>query len=111
MSALPAVKAIPKHHPRLLLLSAVSRVLFIPMYYLCNIRGVASAPIIPSDLFYLLIVQGGFGLTNGMIGTLAMMGAREYVDPDEVEAVGAWMGLCLTAGLAAGSAASFSVAG
>lgn len=64
-----------------------------------------------SDFFYLFVVQGLFGLTNGYLGSLTMLAASAYVDPAEREAAGGFMGLCLVAGLTVGSLASFFVAG
>ena len=66
---------------------------------------------VESDLFYLLLVQFPFGLTNGWLGASSMMAAGEWVAEGEREAAGGFMGLCLVAGLAVGSVLSFSVAG
>jgi equilibrative nucleoside transporter 1/2/3 len=95
------------HLPRIVLIAALSRVVFIPLYYMCNLDG--QGAIINSDLFYLIIVQFGFGLTNGYLGTICMMGAGEYVDVGEREATGAFMTLMLVIGLTVGSIASFAV--
>jgi equilibrative nucleoside transporter 1/2/3 len=65
---------------------------------------------IKSDFFYLFIVQLLFGMSNGFIGTMCMMGAVEYVDIEERESAGAFMTLMLVGGLAAGSVLSFIVA-
>jgi equilibrative nucleoside transporter 1/2/3 len=96
-------------HPRLLLVLSISRIVFIPLYLLCNINGKGAA--ISSDLFYLLVVQLLFGVTGGYIGSNCMMGFVEYVDVDEREAAGSFMSLSLVAGLAAGSLLSFLAAG
>ncbi|TKA29744.1 hypothetical protein B0A50_03107 [Salinomyces thailandicus] len=97
------------HRPRLLLLLAILRIAFVGLYHLCNIRG--RGAIVESDFFYLFVVQGLFGLTNGYLGSLTMLAASAYVDPAEREAAGGFMGLCLVAGLTVGSLASFFVAG
>jgi equilibrative nucleoside transporter 1/2/3 len=39
------------------------------------------------------------------------MGFQELVEPDELEAAGGFMSLCLVGGLTAGSLLSFGVAG
>lgn len=104
--ALPALRM--THRPRLLFALAVARLGFIPLYFLCNIRGKGAA--IGSDFFYLFIVQLFFGLTNGYIGSNCMMGFAEYVEPEELEAAGGFMSLCLVGGLTAGSFLSFAVA-
>lgn len=84
------------------------RIAFIPLYLLCNIRGRGAA--INSDTFYLIIVQFLFGLSNGWLGSNCMMGSVEWVDVDEREAAGGFMGLMLVAGLTVGSLLSFLTA-
>ena len=121
--------------PKTLLLLSVLRVLHIPLYYLCNIQHataqptsalVAAAPLVTKmlstvssaapgirgDLFYLLVVQLPFGLTNGYVGSCAMMGATgpQYVEEHQRESAGSFMGLALVFGLTVGSLMSFLVA-
>ncbi|KAF1961830.1 hypothetical protein CC80DRAFT_401301 [Byssothecium circinans] len=96
-------------HPRLVFLLSVCRMIFIPMYLLCNIGGKGAA--ISSDAFYLLVVQLLFGVSNGYIGSNCMMGFAQWVDVEEREAAGGFMSLCLVAGLTVGSFLSFFAAG
>jgi len=91
-------------NPKILATGATARILFIPLYYLCNIKGRGAS--VESDLFYWLI-QFTFGLTNGYVGSNTMMIAPGLVDEDEVSAAGGFMGLCLVTGLAVGSTGSF----
>jgi solute carrier family 29 (equilibrative nucleoside transporter), member 1/2/3 len=93
------------HYPFALFAVAMARLLFIPLYFLCNIKGRGAT--ISSDFFYLVIVQFLFGLTNGYLGSLCMMGAVDWVAPEEREAAGGFMGLMLVGGLAVGSLLSF----
>lgn len=95
--------------PSLLFLVSVARAGFLPLYLLCNIRG--RGAVVPSDFFYLVIVQFPFGLTNGWLASNSMMGAAEWVEEDEREAAGGFMGLSLVSGLAVGSLLSFTAAG
>ena len=95
--------------PAALFALSLARWLFLPLYLLCNIRGRGAA--VDSDLFYLLLVQLPFGLTNGYLGSSSMMAAGEWVDEGEREVAGGFMGLCLVAGLTVGSLLSFSVGG
>ena len=95
--------------PRLLFALTAARVVWIPLYLACNIRG--EGAVVPSDFFYLFVVQFLFGLTNGWLSASSMMAAPEWVDDGEKEAAGGFMGLCLVAGLAAGSVLSFTAAG
>ncbi|PNS15255.1 Equilibrative nucleoside transporter 1 [Sphaceloma murrayae] len=97
------------HRPRLIFVLAFLRIIWIPLYYLCNLGG--KGAVIKSDFFYLFVVQLLFGITNGYIGSSCMMGAAEWVDPHEREAAGGFMGLCLVLGLAVGSLLSFLISG
>ncbi|KIV81035.1 hypothetical protein PV11_08488 [Exophiala sideris] len=93
------------HYPFALFCLAMARLLFIPLYFLCNIKG--KGAVVSSDFFYLVIVQFLFGLSNGYLGSECMMGAGEWVAPDEREAAGGFMGLMLVSGLTVGSLLSF----
>jgi solute carrier family 29 (equilibrative nucleoside transporter), member 1/2/3 len=96
------------HRPRVLFSLAAARAALIPLYLLCNIGG--RGAVVPSDFFYLFVVQLAYGVTNGWIGSSCMMAAGEWVDEGEREAAGGFMGLCLVAGLSLGSFLSFSIA-
>ncbi|KAL5119349.1 hypothetical protein ACEQ8H_002836 [Pleosporales sp. CAS-2024a] len=104
--ALPALRL--THRPRLLCFLAVARLAFLPTYFLCNIGGTGAS--VRSDLFYLIIVQLSFGLSNGYLGSSCMMGFAEYVEAEELEAAGSFMSLSLVGGLATGSFLSFAAA-
>lgn len=106
LTLVPALAATDR--PQLLLLLALLRAGFIPLYLLCNIRG--RGAIVASDAFYLLIVQFGFGVSNGYLGSECMMGAAEWVDETEREAAGGFMSLMLVGGLSVGSLLSFLAA-
>jgi equilibrative nucleoside transporter 1/2/3 len=102
--------SLPFRGPQALLFAlSVARILFLPLYTLCNIHG--RGAIIPSDLFYLLLVQFPYGLTTGWLASNCMMTACERVDKDERELAGGLMALCLMCGLTFGSLLSFTVAG
>ncbi|RFU31097.1 hypothetical protein B7463_g5260, partial [Scytalidium lignicola] len=96
------------HKPIFLFVFSIARVVFLPMYRLCNIEN--HGALINSDAFYLIVVQLGFGLTNGWLGSSCMMTAPEWVEDGEREAAGAFMVLMLVAGLTSGSFLSFTVA-
>jgi solute carrier family 29 (equilibrative nucleoside transporter), member 1/2/3 len=97
------------HHPFALFCLSMARLVFVPLYLLCNVGGRGAR--IQSDLFYLALVQLLFGVSNGYLGSSCMMGAGEWVQQEEREAAGGFMGLCLVAGLAVGSLLSFFVVG
>ena len=98
-----------RRRPSALFVVGLARIAFLPLYMLCNIRGAGA--VVNSDLFYLFFVQFLFGLSNGWLGSNAMMAAGEWVAEGEREATGGFMGLCLVAGLAAGSLLSFTASG
>ncbi|KIY01529.1 uncharacterized protein Z520_03081 [Fonsecaea multimorphosa CBS 102226] len=93
------------HYPFALFCIAMARLLFIPLYFLCNIKN--KGGVVRSDFFYLIIVQLLFGLTNGYLGSECMMGSGQWVPPEEREAAGGFMGLMLVGGLTVGSLLSF----
>ncbi|EAQ91040.1 hypothetical protein CHGG_02975 [Chaetomium globosum CBS 148.51] len=93
--------------PRVLFAVGLARWGFLPLYLLCNLHG--RGAVVESDLFYLGVVQFPFGLTNGWLGSSAMMAAGEWVAEDEREAAGGFMGMCLVGGLALGSVLSFTL--
>ncbi|PHH54367.1 Equilibrative nucleoside transporter 1 [Ceratocystis fimbriata CBS 114723] len=95
-----------QHQPKVLFTISLLRFGFLPMYKLCNIGG--RGAIISSDLFYLTLVQFPFGLTTGWLASSCMMASADWVEEGEREAAGGFMGLCLVAGLAAGSVLSFT---
>lgn len=96
-----------RRRPRALFLFGCCRFAVLPLYLLCNLHG--EGAVVGSDLFYLVVVQVPFGLSNGWLASNAMMAAAEGVEEGEREAAGGFMGLCLVAGLAVGSLLSFAV--
>ncbi|KAH9887518.1 nucleoside transporter [Xylariomycetidae sp. FL2044] len=98
-----------RERPAVLFAVSIARLLFLPLYALCNIHG--QGAVVNSDVFYLVVVQFLFGLTNGWLASNCMMAAGEWVEEGEREASGGFMGLCLVAGLAFGSFLSFTAAG
>ncbi|KAK3902008.1 nucleoside transporter-domain-containing protein [Staphylotrichum tortipilum] len=98
-----------RHRPRWLFAFSLARWVVLPLYGLCNLHG--RGAVVESDLFYLGVVQVLFGVTNGWLGSSAMMAAGEWVGEGEQEAAGGFMSLCLVGGLTVGSVLSFSAAG
>ncbi|KAK6436528.1 hypothetical protein LTR95_007280 [Oleoguttula sp. CCFEE 5521] len=107
LTASPALSLVRR--PRVVFALSILRIGWIGLYHLCNSRG--EGAVVKSDFFYLVVVQLLFGLTNGYLGSTCMIGASEWVDPEEREAAGGFMGLCLVSGLAVGSLGSFFAAG
>lgn len=107
LSTLVPKMAASVEYPRAIFTIAICRAAFIPLYLLCNINGRGAA--IHSDAFYLLIVQFPFGLSNGFVGSICMMGASHWVAAHEREAAGGFMGFMLVGGLTVGSFLSFLI--
>ncbi|RAL64217.1 hypothetical protein DID88_002109 [Monilinia fructigena] len=105
---LPLLPFNTKARPIPLFVFSILRVAFVPLYLLCNIEGKGAK--VNSDVFYLLVVQGGFGLSNGWLGSSCMMAATEYVEEEEREASGSFMMTNLVGGLMIGSLLSFAAA-
>ena len=105
-TALPRAKL--GHRPKLLLAFAVARLIWLPLYLMCNLNG--KGAVISSDFFYLVVVQFGFGLSNGWLGATCLIGAPLWVGEEEREAAGGFMGLVLIGGLTLGSLLSFAIA-
>lgn len=98
-----------KDRPFVLFVLSACRAGLLPLYFLCNIGS--RGAVVSSDFFYLFVVQLGYGLTNGWLGSSCVMASGEWVDEGEREAAGGFMGLCLVVGLTIGSILSFTVAG
>lgn len=87
---------------------ALARFAFLPAYFiLCNVYGPGTG-LIQSDAVYLLI-HFLFGVTNGHLGSSAMMQAGSYVDSHEKEQAGSFMTMMLAFGLTTGSFFSFAL--
>ncbi|KAL4887137.1 nucleoside transporter-domain-containing protein [Aspergillus karnatakaensis] len=97
------------HRPWILVILAIARAGFIPLYLLCNVSG--QGAVVNSDFFYLFIVQLLFGATNGYLSSCCMMGAGYWVSDEEREPAGGFMSLMLVGGLATGSLLSFLASG
>jgi equilibrative nucleoside transporter 1/2/3 len=95
--------------PFIALIFSVLRAGFVPLYLLCNIED--HGAVVSSDVFYLGVVQLGFGATNGWLSSSCMMGANDFVEESEREATGGFMATNLVAGLTTGSLLSFAAAG
>lgn len=103
--------------PRVLIAYALARLVFIPLFFTCNIGGAssgsspaqngASAALIPSDLWYVSL-QLLFGLSNGQLCTSCFMIVGDFCDTDEEkEAAGGFTAVFLSIGLAVGSVLSY----
>ena len=105
--ALPKLSQILHGHPVRIFLLSIARLVFIPLYRLCNIHD--RGAVVESDFYYLFVVQLFFGFSNGFVGSCCMVGAAYWVEEGQKEAAGGFMSLMLVVGLTIGSVASFLV--
>ncbi|KAH7916678.1 nucleoside transporter-domain-containing protein [Hygrophoropsis aurantiaca] len=103
---------------RRVLTIAILRALFIPIFLICNVQRTSTeiiSPIISSDFLYLSILAA-FGLTNGYVSTLCMLGApslehnpRLKGRREDVDVAATLASFGIISGLAIGSFTSFAV--
>jgi len=91
---------------RLVSIGSLLRVVFFPLFMLCNVSGTQLVVTFDSD-FFPLIFMVVFALSNGYISSLCMMLGPQLVSPEDQELAGNVMIFFLSAGLMAGSAFSF----
>jgi hypothetical protein len=100
--------------PRTVSLLALSRVIFVPLFLMCKFRGKLES-LVPYVVFdadiYPIVFMALFALSNGFVGSLAMMQGPCSAPPMDRAAAGTIMVTGLTGGLALGSAFSFLLRG
>ncbi|CAL8334326.1 unnamed protein product [Lota lota] len=105
--SLTAVCMWPGGESRLLPMMVASRVLFLPLFMMCNVQPRAHLPVFfPHDAWYILFMVL-FAFSNGYLASLCMCFGPKKVAPNEAETAGAVMALFLSLGLALGAAFSF----
>lgn len=93
--------------PVKLVLFSLLRLLFVPLFFMCNIKG--RGGFIGSDFVYLFL-QFFFGLTNGQLCSSCFMNVGSFLDTEhEKKAAGGFTTVFLSLGLAAGSLCSYSL--
>lgn len=96
----------PRHRPNLLLLVAVLRASWIPLFMLCNAQPRESLPVlIDSDVMYIGLMTV-FAVSNGYLANLGLICAPKQVREHERERASSMMAAFLGVGLAFGSALS-----
>uniref|UniRef100_A0A8C5ACL0 Equilibrative nucleoside transporter 1-like n=1 Tax=Gadus morhua TaxID=8049 RepID=A0A8C5ACL0_GADMO len=105
--SLTAVCMWPGGEGRLLPMLVASRVLFVPLFMMCNVQPRAYLPVLfPHDACYIFFMVL-FGFSNGYLASLCMCFGPKKVAPHEAETAGAVMALFLSMGLALGASFSF----
>ncbi|NXH12485.1 S29A1 protein, partial [Bucco capensis] len=83
------------------------RVIFIPLFMLCNVQPRYHLPVVFSHDAWYIIFMIFFSLSNGYLASLCMCFGPKKVLAHEAETAGAVMAFFLTLGLALGAAISF----
>ncbi|XP_067466594.1 equilibrative nucleoside transporter 1-like [Thunnus thynnus] len=86
----------------------VLRVIFIPLFMLCNVQPRHYLPVLFSHDTWYIIFMIFFSFSNGYLASLCMCFGPKKVPPHEAETAGAIMAFFLSLGLALGAAVSFA---
>lgn len=84
----------------------VLRIVFFPLFLLCNVSGSQLTTVFASDAWPILFMAL-FALSNGYLASLAMMLGPSLVKPSDMQLTGTIMIFCLTTGLFGGAGMSF----
>uniref|UniRef100_A0A671TCJ2 Solute carrier family 29 member 1 (Augustine blood group) n=1 Tax=Sparus aurata TaxID=8175 RepID=A0A671TCJ2_SPAAU len=105
--SLTAVCMWPDKDSRLLPVSIVCRLVFVPLFMLCNVQPRLNLPVFFHHdgwfIFFMII----FAFSNGYLASLCMCFGPKNVLPHEAETAGAIMAFFLSLGLALGASLSF----
>jgi len=99
----------PGKNSRLIPLFVVLRVVFIPLFLMCNNNLEAMPDYFENDGFYIAIMLL-FSISNGYLSSLCMMFGPGLVDEKDAEKAGSLMAAFLGLGLMMGGFSSFAVA-
>ncbi|NXD90801.1 S29A1 protein, partial [Chaetorhynchus papuensis] len=93
----------------LLPVMVVLRVIFVPLFMLCNVQPRYYLPVVFSHDAWYIIFMIFFSISNGYLASLCMCFGPKKVLAHEAETAGAVMAFFLSLGLALGAAISFLV--
>uniref|UniRef100_A0A8C4QVQ5 Solute carrier family 29 member 2 n=1 Tax=Eptatretus burgeri TaxID=7764 RepID=A0A8C4QVQ5_EPTBU len=96
----------PRAESRLLPFFVLLRIIFIPLFLLCNIEKSLLPTIFHHDAFFILFMIG-FGTSNGYLASLAMAYGPRPIKGREAETAGSIMMFFLALGLCLGACSSF----
>ncbi|NWW29985.1 S29A1 protein, partial [Panurus biarmicus] len=93
----------------LLPVMVVLRVIFVPLFMLCNVKPRYYLPVVFSHDAWYIVFMIFFSISNGYLASLCMCFGPKKVLAHEAETAGAVMAFFLSLGLALGAAVSFLV--
>ncbi|CDK27241.1 unnamed protein product [Kuraishia capsulata CBS 1993] len=92
---------------KMMIIYSLSRLLFIPVFYCCNIQNKGALFIFDSDIVYMVALLA-FGFSNGQLYSSCFMSVSQYMDTEEEKkAASGFTAVFLSCGLAFGSLASY----
>uniref|UniRef100_A0A674NEL9 Solute carrier family 29 member 1a n=1 Tax=Takifugu rubripes TaxID=31033 RepID=A0A674NEL9_TAKRU len=86
-----------------------ARLVFVPLFMLCNVQPRYYLPVFFSHDAWYIIFMIFFSFSNGYLASLCMCFGPKKVPPHEAETAGAIMAFFLSLGLALGASVSFAV--
>ncbi|XP_007429535.1 equilibrative nucleoside transporter 1 [Python bivittatus] len=105
--SLTAVCVWPGKESRLLPFMVIVRLIFIPLFMLCNVQPRRNLPVIFAHDAWYFIFMLLFSISNGYLASLCMRFGPKKVLTHEAETAGAIMAFFLSLGLALGAILSF----
>ncbi|KAL7404570.1 hypothetical protein ABVT39_016471 [Epinephelus coioides] len=105
--SLTAICMWPRKDSLLLPMSIVCRLVFVPLFMLCNVQPRLNLPVVFHHDGWFIFFMILFAFSNGYLASLCMCFGPENVLPHESESAGAIMAFFLSLGLASGAALSF----
>lgn len=105
--SLTAVCMWPGKDSKLLPALLLARVVFVPLFMLCNVQPRYNLPVFFTHDGWFIAFMILFAFSNGYLASLCMCFGPKKVDPSEAETAGAIMAFFLSLGLALGASLSF----
>ncbi|KAG7217958.1 hypothetical protein INR49_020742 [Caranx melampygus] len=105
--SLTAVRMWPQRDSVLLPVFVLCRLVFIPLFMLCNVQPRLHLPIFFHHDGFFIVFMIVFAFSNGYLASLCMCYGPKNVSPHEAETAGAVMAFFLSLGLALGASVSF----
>ncbi|XP_054833774.1 equilibrative nucleoside transporter 1 [Eublepharis macularius] len=105
--SLTAVCTWPGKDSSLLPFMVIFRVIFIPLFMLCNVDPRSKLPVIFAHDAWYIVFMIFFSFSNGYLASLCMCFGPKKVLPHEAETTGTIMAFFLSLGLALGAVSSF----
>ncbi|XP_051967878.1 equilibrative nucleoside transporter 1-like [Xyrauchen texanus] len=105
--SLTAVCMWPGKDSKLLPGLLLARVIFVPLFMLCNVQPRSNLPVYFTHDGWFITFMILFAFSNGYLASLCMCFGPKKVDPSEAETAGTIMAFFLSLGLALGASLSF----